>query len=103
MPARRIVPRAVPRAALLLLHDRHNPRRDLRQMLDHVFPTVADDDHHVLGFEVSRGFDDVSNKGPSGDRMEDFRHGGLHPLALAGGQDDDDPGARTHGPILVHQ
>jgi hypothetical protein len=30
-------------------------------MLDHVFATVADDDHHVLGFEVSRGFDDVSD------------------------------------------
>ena len=71
-------------------------------MLDHEFPTVADDDHHVLGFKVSRGFDDVSDKGPSSDRMEDFRHGGLHPRALTGGQDDDDPGASAHEPSLVH-
>ena len=39
-------------------------------------------------------FENVAKEGSAGNGVQDFREGGFHPLAFAGGQDDDNRGAR---------
>ena len=54
----------------------------------HLLPVVADDDHELLRFELADRGDGVPEQGPPGQGVQDLGGTGLHPGALARGEDD---------------
>jgi hypothetical protein len=82
-------PRRLPGAVLRVLHHDHGLRRDLGEVRDHLVAAVPDDDGQVGRVQLLRGGDDVAQHGAAADLVQDLGLGRLHPLALAGRQDDD--------------
>jgi len=79
----------VPGAAALGLGDRDGLGGDLGQVGADLLAAVPDDDGHAAAGQVGLGGgQDVAHQGAAEQRVQDFRHRRLHPLALAGGQDD---------------
>jgi hypothetical protein len=93
-------PNRVPRAQLLTLLDEDGLRRDPpgRHLGAHVVGGVTDDDHDAVGACGERGLDDVPERGPAADRMQDLRAGGPQPLALPGREDHRSERARHASP-----
>ena len=79
----------VPGAQLLLLHRGRHVRGDLAQMGLDLVPAVPDHDHDVLRLQVGGRAHRVAEQGVPGHLVQQLRPGGLHPFALARGEDDD--------------
>ena len=55
----------------------------------HRLAAVPDDDDGVLGVQAGGRGEDVAEHRASGEAVQDLGGAGLHPGALAGGEDDD--------------
>ena len=59
------------------------------ERLTHLLATVTIHDADVPGTELARGVDHMPQQGLSRQRMQDLGQVGMHPLALARGENDD--------------
>ncbi len=79
-------PGRVPGTQLLGLHHRHHVTREMG--IDVLRP-VTDDHHRGRRAQGSHRLENPSDQGPAGRNMRHLGEIRLHPLALAGGEDDD--------------
>jgi hypothetical protein len=63
-------------------------------VLGDLIAAVAHHDNDMSRFDGGGSFEYVAEEGSAGDGVKNLGEGGLHPLAFAGGQDDDNRGAR---------
>ena len=84
-------------AELRRLDDELDGRATIGQRGAHVVGAVADDEHGGRGLELVGGSQHVFDNRPAGQRVQHLRPGGLHPRALAGGENHD---VESHLPIL---
>ena len=61
----------------------------VREGRSHLVAAVPVDNADVVGIYALRAVDDVLQQGAPGERLEHLRQGGIHPLSLARGEDDD--------------
>ncbi len=82
-------PHRVPGTALVLLHHGLGVGRVLRQVLDDLLAPVPDDDDKALRLQPPRGGEHMPEHAAPAQLVQDLRLTGLHPGALARGENDD--------------
>lgn len=60
----------------------------IRHAVPHLLRSVADHHAQALGLEPPRRVQDMGQQRPARERMQHLGNVGMHPLALAGGEDD---------------
>src|SRR5690606_31463473 len=82
-------PDGVARAALVLLDDGLGVRRGLGEVFDDLLAAVADDHHEPFGTQFAGGGQYVAEHGSPAQLVQHLGGAGLHPGALARGENDD--------------
>ena len=93
----------VPGAQLLLLHGGDDVWGDVGQMLLDLLAPVPDDHDDMFRLDLGGRAHRVTEHGMPGELVQQLGPGGLHPLALAGGKDDDGSHRGRLGDGLVGQ
>ena len=93
MQRRQCLLHGVPGALLLRLQHPGAARRNDGELGAerglYLLATVTVHDMHRSGFEGARSREHMPEQRPTGERLQDFRQGGVHPFALTCCQDDD--------------